>query len=343
MELTLGKIANLLDGVVEGDESITINSLSTLKDGSGSDLSFLANSKYRKDLEISRCGAVLVNSTIGQINSSVNLIKVDDAYTSFAIILELFERNGAVLRKGIEEPVFINQESNIAEDVYVGAFSYIASGANIGKGTQIYPQVYIGENVEIGEKCVVFPGVKIFANTKIGDNCTLHSGAIIGSEGFGFAPQKGGGFKRIPQIGNVVLGDHVSIGANTTIDRGTVSSTRIESGVKLDNLVHIGHNVSIGQDSAIAAQAGIAGSTVIGNHCMFGGQVGIVGHIEVANHTQIAPKGGVMSSIKEEGRKLLGAPVMDFRHTKKVWVAWRKLPEMQKKIEALEATLIKNH
>jgi len=340
MELTLRKIANLLNGVIQGDESFTINSLSTLKDGNSGDLSFLANSKYRKDFDTTKCGAVLVDNSIKSENSKLNLIIVADPYTSFAIILELFERSGAASRMGREEHVFIDEDTDIGVDSYIGAFSYVSKKVVIGPGTQIYPQVYIGENVEIGEKCTVFPGVKIYPNTKIGNYCTIHSGAVIGSEGFGFAPQKNGSFKKIPQLGNVVLGDHVSIGANTTIDRGTVSSTRIESGVKLDNLVHIGHNVSIGKDSAIAAQAGIAGSTIIGEHCMFGGQVGIAGHVEVANHTQIAPKGGVMSSIKEEGRKLLGAPVMDFNHTKRVWVAWRKLPEMQKKIELLETVLL---
>ncbi|MEQ9425599.1 MAG: UDP-3-O-(3-hydroxymyristoyl)glucosamine N-acyltransferase [Cyclobacteriaceae bacterium] len=339
MQLTVGKVAKLVDGTHQMDGSLVINSLSTLKDAQKDSLSFFINPKYEKALYESNAAAVLVSNNFKPRKALKNVIYVNDPYTSWAQILELFERETAQIKTGIEEPVSIDQTSHIGKDIYIGAFSYLSAGCRVADGVKIYPQVYIGENVSIGTDTVIFPGVKIYGNSVIGNHCTIHAGAVIGSEGFGFAPQNGGSLKRIPQIGNVVLGDHVSIGANTTIDRATVNSTRIEAGVKLDNLVHIGHNVVIGKDSAVAAQAGIAGSATIGENCLFGGQVGVVGHVDVANKTQISPKGGVMSSIQQEGRVLLGAPVMDFTHTKKVWVTWKKLPEMMKRLEELERKL----
>ena len=341
MQFKVAELAVLLNGAVEGNDDKYLNQVARLSEADGSSLSFLANHKYEGQLYRSKAGAVLVSKDFKPKQKTPVLIRVDDPYSAFAVVLEQFERSAIIAKIGIEDPVHVDKAAVIGEETYLGAFSYVSRGCTIGKGTKIYPQVFIGDNVTIGENCILFPGVKIYANSVIGDYCTLHAGAIIGSEGFGFAHQKDGTFKRVPQLGNVVLGNHVSIGANTTIDRATVHETIIGSGVKLDNLVHIGHNVSVGKDSAIAAQTGIAGSTTIGENCMFGGQVGIVGHLDIPNRTQIAPKGGIMSDFKEEGRVLLGAPAMDFRHTKKVWVVWKKLPELQKKIEQLEALLKK--
>ena len=342
MELTFGEIADLLHGKAEGERSIKINNLARLSDAGPTSLSFLASPKYEKQLYSSKAAGVLVNHDFSP-KSNVEcppLIRVEDPYLAFAIILEQFERSDVLAKTGMEDPVFKHDSARVGQDVYLGAFCYISAGVSIAEGAKIYPQVYIGEHVCIGEGTVIFPGAKIYSNTQIGRFCTIEAGAVIGSEGFGFAPEKDGKLRRIPQLGSVKLGDHVSVGANTTIDRATVGTTAIESGVKLDNLVHIGHNVVIGKDSAIAAQAGIAGSTAIGENCMLGGQVGIVGHLEIANKTRIAPKGGIMSSIKTEGRTLLGAPAMDFHHTKKVWVVWKKLPELQRKIEELDRRLI---
>ncbi len=341
MHLDVEKVIELLDGKADQKSSIEINHVASLSEADNSSLSFLANSRYEKQLYISKAAVVLVNKDfVPKKNAKTPLlIRVEDSYSSFAVILEQFERSVAKFKHGIEQPVYLSSKSVPGKSVYIGAFSYIADSVTIADDVKIYPQVYIGENVTIGQGTIIFPGVKVYANTIIGKFCTIEAGAVVGSEGFGFAPQKDGSLKRVPQVGNVTLEDHVSIGANTTIDRATVGSTVIESGVKLDNLVHIGHNVTIGQDSAVAAQAGIAGSASIGKNCMLGGQVGVAGHLEIANKTKIAPKGGVMSSIKEAGRILLGAPAMDFVHTKKVWVIWRKLPEMQKRLEALESRI----
>ncbi len=335
------KIAELLNGSIDGESGIIVDNLASLSDANSSSLSFLANTKYEKHLYGSRAAAVLANEEFVPKKGEKTpiIIRVEDPYSAFAVVLEQFERSTVIAKKGIEQPVYLSSKSNLGNNVYLGAFSYVSDSVIIGDNVKIYPQVYIGENVTIGKGTIIFPGVKIYANSVIGTYCTLEAGAVIGSEGFGFAPQKNGSLKRVPQIGNVILGDHVSIGSNTTVDRATVGSTSIESGVKLDNQVHIGHNVTVGANSGIAAQTGIAGSTSIGRNCMLGGQVGIVGHLDIANNTQIAPKGGVMSSIKEEGRVLLGAPAMDFAHTKKVWVVWKKLPEMQKRLEALESMI----
>lgn len=341
MQLDVEKIVELLNGKIDQKSTVEINNVASLSEAGPSSLSFLANSKYEKHLYTSRAGAVLVSEDFNLKENAKTplIIRVKDPYSAFAVVLEQFERSVLRAKKGIEKPVFLSSKCEIGENVYLGAFSYIADNVTIADEVKIYPQVYIGENVTIGKGTIIFPGVKIYGNTIIGNFCTIEAGAVVGSEGFGFASQSDGSLKRVPQIGNVTLGDHVSIGANTTIDRATVGSTKIESGVKLDNLVHIGHNVTIGEDSGVAAQTGIAGSTSVGKNCMLGGQVGIVGHLEIANKTQVAPKGGVMSSIKEEGRILLGAPAMDFTHTKKVWVIWRKLPEMQKRLEALESMM----
>jgi len=338
MQLSVEEIAKLLNGKIDGKTSVKIDNVARLTDANATSLSFLANSKYEKYLYTSNAGAVLAIEDFKPKKDTKTplIIRVEDPYAAFAVILEQFERSVVVVKHGVEQPVFLSSSSSIGKNVYLGAFTYIADNVSVSDDVKIYPQVYLGENVRIGKGTVIFPGVKIYANSQIGSFCTLEAGAIIGSEGFGFVSRQDGSLKQVPQIGNVTLGDHVSIGANTTIDRATVGSTSIESGVKLDNLVHIGHNVVIGNDSAVAAQAGIAGSTSIGKNCMLGGQVGIVGHLDIANKTQIGPKGGIMSSIKEEGRILLGAPAMDFAHTKKVWVIWKKLPELQKRLESLE-------
>ena len=340
MHLTTAQIASLTNGEIEGDLPSYVDSVAGLEEAGPSSLSFLANPKYEEQLYTSMAGVVLVGNDFEPRKKTPGLIRVEDPYAAFAMVLEEFERVFALKKEGVEHPVHIDSTAKVGKQTYLGAFSYLSEKVVIGEHTKIYPQVYLGENVHIGKHCVLFPGVKVYANCRIGDYCTLEAGAVIGSEGFGFVPREDGKMKRIPQIGNVILQDHVTVGANTTIDRATTGSTRIAKGVKLDNLVHLGHNVEIGENTAIAAQAGIAGSTIIGENCRFGGQVGIVGHLQIPNRTQIAPKGGVMSGFKEEGKVLLGAPAMDFTLTKKIWVIWRKLPELQRKIEQLEALAV---
>jgi len=242
-------------------------------------------------------------------------------------------------KKGIEEMSFISGTAKLGENVYVGAFAYIGNDSVIGNNVKIYPQVYIGENVRIEDNTVLFSGVKIYPDCVVGKNCTLHSGAVIGSDGFGFAPDKNNNYKKVAQIGNVVIKDNVEIGSNTTIDRATLGSTVIHSGVKLDNLIQIAHNVEIGENTVIAAQTGVAGSTKIGKDCMIGGQVGIVGHIVIADRVKIAAQSGIGQSILNEGETVQGSPAFESHDYKRTYVTFKKLPDLDKRISELEQAL----
>jgi UDP-3-O-[3-hydroxymyristoyl] glucosamine N-acyltransferase len=243
-------------------------------------------------------------------------------------------------KKGIEQPSFMASSASVGENIYLGAFSYIGEKTKIGNNVKIYPQVYIGDNVVIGDNTIIYAGAKIYSTTIIGSHCTLHAGVVLGSAGFGFAPQTDGTFKEIPQLGNVILGNHVSVGANTTIDCATLGSTIIEDGVKLDNLIQVGHNVKIGKNTVAAALTAFAGSSIIGENCVFAGQVGVVGHIEIANHTTVGAQSGITKTIKIEGTTLLGSPAVDHKESIKSIVVYKKLPDLMKRIEALERKVV---
>jgi UDP-3-O-[3-hydroxymyristoyl] glucosamine N-acyltransferase len=261
-------------------------------------------------------------------------VRVPDAYAAFARLLELYNQ---IVRdkKGIEPGSYISETASVGEDVYVGASAYIGKGAKLGKGSKIYPQVYVGDNVVIGENTTLFPGVKIYSDCVIGAHCTLHSNVVIGADGFGFAPASDN-YKKVPQIGNVIIEDHVEIGAGSAIDRATLGSTIIRKGVKLDNLIQIAHNVEIGDNTVIAAQTGVAGSTKIGKNCMIGGQVGIVGHISIADGTKVAAQSGVGADVKEEGVILQGSPAFPIGEYRRTYVVFKKLPEIDKRLLTLE-------
>jgi UDP-3-O-[3-hydroxymyristoyl] glucosamine N-acyltransferase len=336
MELSVLEIAKLLGGEVEGDEHIKLNTLSKIEEASSGALSFLANPKYEPFIYTTNASAVIVNKTfVASKALNTTLIRVDDAYASFTFLLEKFAGVSQSL-KGIEEGAFVSSEAILGNDVYVGAQTYISSKAKLGNNTKIYPQVFIGENVNIGENCILFPGVKVYHGCQIADNCIIHSGSIIGSDGLGFAPLADGTYKKIPQTGIVCMEDNVEIGSNCTIDRATLGKTLIKKGVKIDNLVQIAHNVEIGENTVIAAQSGIAGSTKIGKNCVLGGQVGIGGHIEIADFSQLGAQSGIASSIKESNKKWNGTPYMEMRDNLKSHTVFRKLPEILKRIEALE-------
>jgi UDP-3-O-[3-hydroxymyristoyl] glucosamine N-acyltransferase len=266
------------------------------------------------------------------------LIRVKDAYSSFSVLLEKY--NTIKLNKtGIEDPSFIHSSAKIGNNVYIGAFAYIGANAIIGDNCKIYPQAYVGDNVQIGQDCTLFSGVKIYADCILHDRIIIHSSTVIGSDGFGFAPQKDGTFSKISQIGNVIIEDDVEIGSNTSIDRATLGSTIIRKGVKLDNLLQLAHNVEIGQNTVIASQTGISGSAKIGENCIIGGQVGIVGHISIANGSQIQAKSGIGRSIEEEGKKWAGAPAISFGNNMRAQVVFQRLPELERTIEELKARL----
>lgn len=341
MEFSVEQIAMMLQGEVIGDKAVKINNVGKIESANTNEITFFANPKYEEFVYKTNAGAILVAKSFepkGAVPSV--LIKVSDPYIAFTRLLEEYHKYLVFSKIGIESPSFKHEDVIIGDNHYIGAFSYIGKGCKIGSNVKIYPQVYVGDNVQIGNNTILYAGVKIYANCQIGNNCTLQSGVIIGSDGFGFAPQPDGTFKTIPQLGNVIIEDNVDIGANTVIDCATMGSTIIKNGAKLDNLIQVAHNVIIGKNTVIAAQAGVSGSTKIGDNSMIGGQVGIVGHIELANKTKIGAQSGVSKSIEKEGLAIQGSPAFDYKQNLKSQVIFKKLPELVKRVEDLEEKLI---
>ncbi|MCU0392740.1 MAG: UDP-3-O-(3-hydroxymyristoyl)glucosamine N-acyltransferase [Thermoflexibacter sp.] len=341
MEFTVQQIAHILKGEIKGNSQIKIKNLAKIQEGKEGDICFLSNLKYENYLYTTTASAVIVSKDFEpKKNYQPTLIIVEDAYTAFSVLLEEYVKIINLLKIGIEQPSFIAPTCTYGENLYLGAFAYLGNHTKIGKNVKIYPHVYIGDNVSIGDDTILYSGVKVYADCKIGRSCTIQSGAIIGSDGFGFAPQTDGTYKTIPQVGTVIIEDNVDIGANTTIDRATMGATIIENGVKLDNLIQIAHNVRIGKNTVIASHTGISGSTTIGENCIIAGQVGFVGHITVANRTTIGAQSGITNSIDKEGTTLLGSPAIDHREQLKNYVIARKLPELKKRIDELEKKIV---
>ncbi|HCN84100.1 MAG TPA: UDP-3-O-(3-hydroxymyristoyl)glucosamine N-acyltransferase [Sphingobacteriaceae bacterium] len=342
MQFTAKQIGVLLNGSIEGNPDVTIDKLAKIEEGSAGSLSFLANPKYESYLYQTKASIVIVNSdlVLAQPVEST-LIRVKDAYSAFSVLLEMYNTM-KLDKKGIEQPSFIDPSAVIGKDVYIGAFAYIGPNAIIGDNSKIYPQAYIGDNVKIGDNSTLFAGVKVYFDCVIGNRIIIHSGAIIGSDGFGFAPQSDGSYTKISQIGNVIIEDDVEVGSNTTIDRATIGSTIIRKGVKLDNLIQLAHNVEVGANTVIASQTGVSGSTKIGGNCIIGGQVGIVGHISIAKGSQIQAKSGINRSLEEEGKKWAGAPATSYSQNMRAQVVLQRLPELERKVEQLERKLKDN-
>lgn len=338
MEFSAKQIAQMLEGRVEGNENAVVDKLCKIEEGEKGGLSFLANPKYNHYLYSTKASIVIINEDFEpEEEIKTTVIRVKDAYSCFAKLLEIYNQY-RLNKNGISSLAFIDKQAEIAEDVYVGEFAVISKGAKIGKGSKIYPHVYIGDDVKIGENVTLFAGVRIYHDTVIGNNCILHSGAVLGADGFGFAPLADGTFKKIAQIGNVVIEDDVEIGANATIDRATMGSTKVMKGTKIDNLCQLGHNVVIGQSTAMAAQTGVAGSTKIGSNCFIGGQVGFSGHIKVGDRCSIGAQAGIISDIKDEAR-IIGSPAIDAKTYMKSYVYFRKLEQMKNKMNELEKRL----
>ncbi len=336
MEFTAQQISDLLQGTVDGDASAKVNRLSKIEEGEPGSLTFLANPKYTSFIYSTRASVVIVDrSFVPEQPVTATLVRVDSAYQAFAKLLEIYNQIRRD-KKGVEQPSFISASATVGKDVYIGAFAYIGEQVRIGQNVKIYPHVYIGDNVTIGDNTTLFPGVKVYSDCIIGHDCTLHAGVIIGADGFGFAPNSENNYQKVAQIGNVIIHDHVEIGANTTVDRATLGSTVIHRGVKLDNLIQVAHNVEIGENTVVAAQTGIAGSTKIGKNCMIGGQVGIVGHITLADGVKIAAQSGIGTSIVNPGEILQGSPAFGIGDYKRTYVVFRKLPDLEKRIQALE-------
>lgn len=337
MEFTAKQIADLINGTIEGDPNVTVSSFGKLEEATSGQLAFLANPKYEDFLYSTNASIIIVNNTL-QIEKelSATLIRVPDAYSSFAVILTTYSEMAKANLTGFEQPSVIDPTVKMGGNIYVGAFTYIGRNAIIGNNVKLYPQVYIGNNVTIGDDTVLFPGVKIHHDCIIGNKVIIHAGSVIGGDGFGFAPQTDGSFKKVPQIGNVVVEDNVEIGANTTIDRATIGSTTIKCGAKLDNLIQIAHNVEIGNNTVIAAQSGVSGSARIGKNVMIGGQAGIVGHIQIADGSKINAQSGVAKSIKTPNTAVTGSPAYDYGQALRSQILSRNLPELEKRIKELE-------
>lgn len=339
MELTASQLAAIVNGTVEGDENVKISTFARIEEGHPGALSFLANPKYTHHIYSTESSVVLVRRDFQPEEPvKATMIRVDDPYATVAHLLEMVTEMTKVDKTGVESPVFIAEGVEIPDDAYVGAFAYIGKGVKLGKGVKIYPQTYVGDNCEIGEDTILYAGVKIYQGCKVGRRCIIHSGAVIGADGFGFAPVDGG-YEKIPQTGNVEIDDDVEIGANTTVDRAMMGATKIGKGVKLDNLIQIAHNCSVGEHTVMAAQAGVAGSAKIGAHCMVGGQVGFVGHIHIADGTQIGAQSGVSKGTKP-GERIMGAPAVDMGeyarslvHIKKLGSLYDRVKELEKKIK----------
>ncbi len=336
MTFPAAQIAMLINGRVEGDPQVAVASFGKIEEAKAGELSFLANPKYEEYLYRTHASIIIINDNF-ILKQPVNatLIRVPDAYSAFATLLSKYQEIVQQQLSGIQEPSYIAKSVKYGTNVFIGAFAYLGEKVVVGNNTKIYPNAFIGDNVVVGDNTIIHPGVKIYNDCKIGSNVIIHAGTIIGSDGFGFAPQPDGTFKKVPQIGNVVIEDNVEIGANTTIDRATIGSTLIKAGAKLDNLIQIAHNVEVGHSSVIAAQAGISGSTKIGNGVMIGGQAGVVGHIQLGDGAKVNAQSGVSKSI-EPGKAVTGSPAYDYTAALRSQAVNRRLPELEKRIKELE-------
>jgi UDP-3-O-[3-hydroxymyristoyl] glucosamine N-acyltransferase len=339
MEFTAATIAGFLKGEIEGNPEIKVNTVAKIEDGQPGALSFLANPKYEHYIYTTKSSVVLVNkSFIPSSKIEATLIKVENSYEAFASLLTLVEQ-ARPKKKGIHPTAVIEPSAKIGSNVYIGPYATIGENCVVGDGCSIYPHVSLGDNSKIGANTTIFPGVIIYHECVVGDGCIIHAGTVIGSDGFGFAPQDGSEYKKIPQIGNVVIEDNVEIGANVAIDRATMGSTILHKGVKLDNLIQIGHNVEIGENTVMAAEAGVAGSAKIGKNCMIGGQVAINGHITIADGTKIGAQSGLIGGIKDENTVLLGTPAIELKQFLRSSVIFKRLPDLKVKIDTLEKEL----
>jgi len=334
MEFTAQQIANYLKGIVVGDPTTKVNDFSKIEDGAPGTITFLSNVKYEQFIYTTKASIVLVNNDFNpSAPIEATLIKTPNAYTSLAMLMELVDQS-KTKKSGIDSTACISATATIDDNCYIGAFAYIGENATINKGCMIYPYTYIGDNVSIDEQTILYPHVTVYSDCIIGKNCIIHTGAVIGSDGFGFASENGI-FKKIAQLGNVWIEDDVEVGANTTIDRAVMGSTMIRKGVKLDNLIQIAHNVEIGSHTAMAAQVGIAGSTKVGANCLFGGQAGAAGHLKIGDHSQISAQTGIYRDVPENAQ-IMGSPSIPLKSFFRSSILFEKLPELYKTLHRLE-------
>ena len=337
MTFSAAQIAMLIEGKVEGDATVSVDTFGKIEEAKEGQLAFLANPKYEEHLYKTAASIIIISETY-QLKQPLKatLIRVKDAYSAFATLLDKYQQMVTQEMTGIQEPSYISESASYGEKVFIGAFTYLGEKVTIGNNTKIFPNVYLGNNVTVGHNTIIHPGVKIYKDCVIGNNVLIHAGTIIGCDGFGFAPQVDGSYKKVPQIGNVIVEDDVEIGANTTIDRATIGSTLIKAGAKLDNLIQIAHNVEVGNKTVIAAQVGVSGSVKIGNEVMIGGQAGIIGHIKIGDGAKIGAQSGV-SKTMEPGKSVWGSPAYDISVVMRSLAINRNLPTLEKRITELEA------
>ena len=335
MKFTAAQIAGILEGEVVGNPNAEVYKLSKIEEGTEGSLTFLANPKYINFIYSTKATVTIVNNTFEpEQEITTTLIKVEDAYKSFSKLLEYYNQV-KLMKSGIEQPSVISEGVTYGTDLYLGSFCYIGKNVIIGNNVKIYPNSFIGDNVTIGDNCIFFAGVRIYSETEIGNNCIIHSGTIIGSDGFGFAPQEDGTYSKVPQIGNVIIEDNVEIGACTTVDRATLGSTIIRKGVKLDNHIQVAHNVEIGENTVIAAQTGIAGTTKIGKNGLIGGQVGFAGHLLIGDNVKIQAQSGIGKNLAD-GEVVQGSPAFNYGDFAKSFVHFRNLPKIVADLEELK-------
>ena len=340
MKFTATQIAELLNGRVEGNPNAEVWNVAKIEEGATGMLSFLANPKYTHYIYETHSSVVIVNDDFEPTAPiQATLIRVQDAYASFAKLLAFYDQM-TQNKQGVSSLAFVSSTAQCGENLYLGEFTFVGEHAHIGNNVKIYPQVYVGDGSIIGDNTVLYPGVKLYRNTVIGKNCILHAGVVLGADGFGFAPQADGHYEKIPQVGNVVVEDNVEIGANTTIDRSTMGSTRVCKGVKLDNLIHLAHNTEVGENTAMAAQVGVSGSTHIGKNCVVGGQSGFVGHLTIADGSKFGGQSGIMGSIRQENQEFMGTPIQPLRQYLVSNARFRHIDEMARKLEAIEKEII---
>ena len=339
MEFKATDIAAFLKGNIVGDGNVIVTTVSKIEEGKPGSLSFLGNPKYENYIYTTEASIVLVNRDfVPQQKVKSTLIKVDNAYQSFASLLDMYIQSKEKSLTGIEQPSYVDETVSYGDNIYIGSFAYVGKNTKLGKNVKLYPHVYLGENVSIGDNCTLYSGVRIYNDCVIGNRCILHAGAVIGSDGFGFTVQNDNSYKKIQQIGNVIIEDDVEIGANTTIDCGTLDSTIIRKGVKIDNLVQIAHNCEIGENTVIAAQTGLAGSTIVGKNCRFAGQVGIAGHLSIGDNVQIGAQSGVTKSIRDN-QTVLASPAFNYKDALKTYSIYRNLPKLREELIRLQKDL----
>jgi len=339
MKFTAQQIADFLGGNVEGDKKTKVSDFAKIEEAKAGAITFLANPKYTNYVYDTEASVILVNDDITfEKEVKATLVRVPNAYESLAKLMQFYE-NSKPKKSGKSKKASIHKSATVGKGCFIGDFAYVAPNAVIGENVKLYPNSYVGDNVVIGDNTIVYPNVTIYKDCKIGADCVLHSGAVIGADGFGFAPSSDNDYEKIPQIGIVILEDKVEIGANTTVDRATMGATIIRHGVKLDNMVQVAHNVEIGSNTVIAAQTGISGSAKLGANMMVGGQVGFAGHLNIADGVKIGAQSGVNNDIKKENAILMGSPVMDMSTWRRSSIVMKNLPDMQRTITRLEREL----